>query len=109
VLPALPAILYQNHPNPFNPRTAIRFYLPRTQDIALDIFDITGGIVARLAHGRMEHGYHEVIWDGKNGSGAACTSGVYFSRLRTGTGVLASKAFSESSSHAPASRWSATR
>jgi hypothetical protein len=91
VLPALPAILSQNHPNPFNPWTVIRFYLPQTEDIALDIFDLTGGIVARLAHARMEHGYHEIIWDGKNGSGAACASGIYFSRLRTGTGALSRK------------------
>jgi len=77
--------------NRLNPRTAIRFYLPQTEDIALDIFDLTGGIVARLAHGRTEHGFHEIIWDGKDGSSAACASGIHFSRLRTGTGILSRK------------------
>jgi hypothetical protein len=90
-IPALPAILYQNHPNPFNPQTVIRFYVPRTEDVSLDVFDITGRIVARLVRGKVEHGYHDVTWDGTNGSGAACASGVYFSRLRTGTGVLSRK------------------
>jgi hypothetical protein len=90
-LPALPAILYQNHPNPFNPRTTIRFYLPQAEDITLIIFDIRGAMVARLAEGKMVRGYHEAIWDGRNASGAACASGVYFSRLRTATGALSKK------------------
>ena len=32
--------LYQNHPNPFNPETSIRFSLPIQQDVSLAIYDI---------------------------------------------------------------------
>ena len=83
-IPALPVTLYQNHPNPFNPRTVIRFYLPEAQEIVLDVYNVAGERVARLAEGNWEKGYHEVIWDGRNGSGTVCSSGVYFSRLKAG-------------------------
>jgi hypothetical protein len=63
-LPRLPAALYQNHPNPFNPRTVIGFYVPVTQEITLDIYDVSGRRVARLADGMTEAGYHEAQWDG---------------------------------------------
>jgi hypothetical protein len=83
-MPALPVTLYQNHPNPFNPQTVIRFYLPEAQEILLDVYNVAGERVARLAEGKKEKGYHDVTWDGRNGSGAVCSSGVYFSRLKAG-------------------------
>jgi hypothetical protein len=90
-IPPRPATLYQNRPNPFNPSTVIRFYLPEAQEITLDIYDVVGARVARLAEGKREKGYHEVAWDGRNGSGEACASGVYFSRLRAGKSTIARK------------------
>jgi hypothetical protein len=83
-LPSIPMTLYQNHPNPFNPQTTIRFYLPEAQEIFLDVYDVRGERVVRLAEGMQKKGYHEVTWDGRNGSGAVCSSGVYFGRLRAG-------------------------
>jgi len=83
-IPALPVTLYQNHPNPFNPQTVIRFYLPEAQEIVLDVYNVAGERVARLAQGKKEKGFHQVTWDGRNGSGTVCSSGVYFSRLRAG-------------------------
>jgi hypothetical protein len=90
-MPALPVTLCQNHPNPFNPRTTIRFYLPEAQEIFLDVYDVRGERVARLAEGKREKGYHEVIWDGRNASGTTCSSGVYFSRLEAGKSTVSRK------------------
>jgi hypothetical protein len=90
-IPALPLTLYQNHPNPFNPRTAIRFYLPETQEVFLDIYDVAGKRVARLAEGRREKGFHEVVWDGRNSLGTSCSTGVYFSRLKAGKSTISRK------------------
>ena len=89
--PALPVTLYQNHPNPFNPQTVIRFYLPEAQEIFLDVYNVAGRRVARLAEGRREKGYHEVTWDGRNSSGTICSSGVYFNRLRAGKSSISRK------------------
>jgi hypothetical protein len=90
-IPAIPVTLYQNHPNPFNPQTVIRFYLPQDQEIFLDVYDVAGRRVARLAEGKTEKGYHEVTWDGRNSSGIGCSSGVYFSRLKAGKSTISRK------------------
>jgi hypothetical protein len=90
-MPPLPVTLYQNHPNPFNPQTVIRFYLPEAQEILLDVYDVAGERVARIAAGRKEKGYHEVRWDGRNSSGEVCSSGVYFSRLKAGKSTISRK------------------
>jgi len=82
--PALSLTLFQNHPNPFNPRTEIRFYL-RDGEITLEVFDVAGRRVAILAEGRWEKGYHAVSWNGRAGSGAPCASGLYLSRLKAGS------------------------
>jgi hypothetical protein len=89
--PALPVTLYQNHPNPFNPQTVIRFYLPEAQEISLEVYDVAGERVARLAEGKREKGYHEVTWDGRSGAGTVCSAGVYFSRLVAGKSTISRK------------------
>jgi len=76
--------LYQNHPNPFNPLTTIRFYLPDAREITLDVYNVSGERVARLVEGKRTQGYHEVKWDGRNSLGVPCASGMYFSRLVAG-------------------------
>jgi predicted lipoprotein with Yx(FWY)xxD motif len=90
-VPPLPVTLYQNHPNPFNPQTVIRFYLPEAQEVFLDVYDVAGERVATLAEGNREKGYHDVRWDGRNSSGESCSSGVYFSRLKAGKSTISCK------------------
>jgi hypothetical protein len=76
--------LYQNVPNPFNPATTIRFDLPCAVHVRLAIFDIQGGIVAKLIDGRMNEGRREIAWNATDGRGRAVASGVYFYRLIAG-------------------------
>jgi hypothetical protein len=90
-IPAASTALHQNYPNPFNPRTTIAFELLETAGITLDIYDVSGRFVARIAEGRWEGGHHEVVWDGRNAAGAPCTTGVYFCALRAGSQCLTRK------------------
>ncbi len=77
--------LEQNHPNPFNPETAIRFQLPEATHVVLKIFNTLGEEIYTLADGQYAAGYHRVLWNGKGTNGNAVASGVYLYQLRAGT------------------------
>jgi flagellar hook assembly protein FlgD len=88
----VPMALYQNHPNPFNPSTEIRFYLPAEGEVTLDVYDVSGGMVARLIDRRtMTRGLHSVDWNGLDSRGKAVSSGVYFYRLESGKTEISRK------------------
>jgi hypothetical protein len=71
-------------PNPFNPRTAIKYESPAGM-VHLEIVDPAGRRVRVLVNGSVTGGTHEVIWDGRDADGRDVGSGVYFACLR-GTG-----------------------
>ena len=83
VMPSREIVLEQNVPNPFNPRTSIRFYLPSRTDVHLNIYDVRGALVRELARGAYDSGSHSVEWDGTDGSGNQVASGFYVYRLVT--------------------------
>jgi len=83
-IPRLPLLLEQNRPNPFNPSTAIRFHLPEAGRVRLDVFDVRGRLVATIVDGRLPAGNHVAEWDGRDATGGACSSGVFFCRLAAG-------------------------
>jgi hypothetical protein len=83
VIPAREMVLEQTVPNPFNPRTSIRFYLPARTDVRLDVYDVRGALVRRLARGAYDTGVHAVEWDGTNDAGVTVASGFYVYRLVT--------------------------
>ncbi len=70
-----------NSPNPFNPSTAISYSLPKAGTALLAVYDITGRKVCDLAAGPMTAGAHSAVWDGRDASGHAVSSGVYIARL----------------------------
>ncbi len=82
-LPAATALV-GNFPNPFNPKTTIRFALSSAEAVQLNVYDLTGRVVKTLVNGPMSADHHEVVWDGKNGSGDRVASGVYFYKLVAG-------------------------
>jgi hypothetical protein len=82
--PARALTLHQNHPNPFNPGTAIRYYLPRRCNVRLVVYDLKGAEVRRLVDMEQEAGPYSVTWDGRNGEGRAASSGLYFYRITAG-------------------------
>ncbi|MER3524877.1 MAG: hypothetical protein C4326_12710 [Ignavibacteria bacterium] len=71
--------LLGNYPNLFNPSTTIRFSLPQTSDVTLEVFNILGQLVATQNLGMQQPGVHNVRFDASN-----LASGVYNYRLRMG-------------------------
>jgi hypothetical protein len=70
--------LSQNYPNPFNPTTKIRFALPQSSKVILEVFNIQGQRVATLINGKQTPGYHEVVFYGHG-----LNSGLYFYRIQS--------------------------
>ena len=81
--------LHANYPNPFNPETWIPYQLAVPAEVALTIYDMSGGTVRRLEVGLQAAGSYQsriraAYWDGRNGRGESVASGLYFYTLRAG-------------------------
>ncbi|HPF69984.1 MAG TPA: alpha-amylase family glycosyl hydrolase, partial [Candidatus Krumholzibacteria bacterium] len=68
-------------PNPFNPRTSLRFFLPAGGPVRLAVYDLAGREVARLLDGHLPAGGHEAAWSGADTAGRAAAAGTYVARL----------------------------
>jgi hypothetical protein len=77
----VPAALYQNVPNPFNPQTTIAFSLPAEAHVRVEVYDMTGRLVTVLADEVRTAGEHHVVWDGRDADGSRVASGTYFCKL----------------------------
>ncbi|MBE0566672.1 MAG: hypothetical protein IH621_11970 [Krumholzibacteria bacterium] len=87
-LPAAPAgRLLPAVPNPFNPRTTVRFALARAGEVELAVYDPGGRLVRALVSGPFAAGEHAVVWDGLDRRGQGAASGVYLVVLRGGNFV----------------------
>lgn len=78
------AHLAQNHPNPFNPVTTIRFNLPEIQHVRLEVYSTDGRCVTTLIDETLSPGRLAVMWDGTDAIGHPVASGVYICRLSAG-------------------------
>ena len=79
----MPTMLLANYPNPFNPETTLSFQLAHAQEARLSIHNLKGQKVRRLHQGLLEGGVHNFVFDGKDDSGKALGSGIYFYTLET--------------------------
>ena len=77
-------ILYPNHPNPFNPETAIEYELIDIREVKLTIYDSAGREVNELLHKTQAPGKYSVVWHGTNKTGKQVASGIYFCALQGG-------------------------
>jgi len=73
--------LAQNHPNPFNPETALRYGLPGPAHVHLAIYDVHGRRIAVLTDGVLPAGEHRAAWNGRTAQGQPAAPGVYLARL----------------------------
>jgi len=76
-------VLEQNFPNPFNPRTTIRYILADAAPVTLTIHDAAGRLVRTLAGGTPRPaGVHTATWRGLDDLGRPQASGTYYCRVR---------------------------
>jgi hypothetical protein len=74
--------LLQNHPNPFNPSTKIKYFIPELSFVTIKVFDSLGKDVATLVNEEKPVGSYEIDFNA-----IGLTSGVYFYRLQAGNFV----------------------
>ena len=74
-------VLYQNHPNPFNPNTNIKFELATPSHVNLSIFNITGQHIRTVIDEYENAGLHIQNWDAVMDNGMSAPSGIYVYRL----------------------------
>ncbi len=78
-------------PNPFNPQTEIFFSLGSEQSVSVMLYDISGQLVRTLHRGTLVSGEHTMRWNGVDNSGRRLSSGAYFARIKSDSGVKVQK------------------
>ena len=78
--------LSQNHPNPFNPSTTIRYSLPSSAKVRLTIHDMLGREIQTLIDEEQSAGWKVVNWKAAN-----VASGIYFYKLQSGNFIETKK------------------
>ncbi|PJA53042.1 MAG: hypothetical protein CO167_08180, partial [Candidatus Marinimicrobia bacterium CG_4_9_14_3_um_filter_48_9] len=72
-------VLNQNYPNPFNPGTVISYFLPKTSQVHLTVYNVLGQQVATLVNADQSAGLHRI-----NFNATTLSTGIYFYRLEAG-------------------------
>lgn len=72
-------------PNPARGSITIGYSLLAESSIRFDIHDPSGRRIHSWVDGLKPAGLHETVWDGRDGTGARVSPGVYFYSLRAGS------------------------
>lgn len=78
--------LFQNKPNPFSQETSIPFYLPKGENVRLQIMDMQGRVL-QVVDRSYEKGFHEINIDKRSLSAV----GVLYYQLTVGTNIATRK------------------
>ena len=70
--------LSQNYPNPFNPTTNIKYSIPKSCIVKINVYDALGKLVTTLINDNKSARTYEVEFNGGN-----LTTGIYFYQLST--------------------------
>lgn len=78
ITPATPTLL-PAYPNPFNASTTLRYYVPHSTKVRLEVLNLMGEVMSLLVDEEQPPGWHRIVWEA-----ATLPSGIYLSRLRAG-------------------------
>ncbi len=70
-------------PNPFNPRTHIRFAVGGERSVpgSVTVYDLTGRRIKELHNGSFAPGRVDIPWDGTDVHGTVVAGGIYLTRI----------------------------
>ena len=76
--------VHQNHPNPFNPVTTLRYDLPQDAIVNISIYDMMGRVVNNLVSSQQNAGYKSIQWHATNNAGQPVSAGIYLYTIFAG-------------------------
>ena len=79
-LPSQPRVLAA-YPNPFNPATRIRYFLPQRGRVRVAVYDRLGRQVYEERPNSREPGWYDFRWDARSLAGTTASAGIYFIRF----------------------------
>ncbi len=78
-------VALSSFPNPFNPKTTLRYVLPNdAAEVDVAIYDLGGRRIWSRSIEDQGAGPHQFDWDGRSSAGEELSSGIYFCRLMAG-------------------------
>ena len=87
-------VLHQNYPNPFNPSTTIKYSIPESNFVTINVYDALGNEIATLINEEKPAGSYEIEFNSHSGEvrnlpagRQGLTSGIYFYKLQAGSFV----------------------
>ena len=83
--------LLGNYPNPFNPRTKIRFSTEKHSNVTVNIYSVIGKEVSSIVNHELAAGTYNITWDGNDRFGARAPSGMYFYEVSSDNRTLVGK------------------
>ncbi|MCF8239865.1 MAG: VWA domain-containing protein [Melioribacteraceae bacterium] len=91
LLPVSYSLIAQNYPNPFNATTTFRFFVSEKdagRAVLLKIYNILGELVAVIDLSNYSSGWHQIVFNGKDGFGNVLPSGVYIVSMQVGNKIV---------------------
>ncbi|MFC1502117.1 T9SS type A sorting domain-containing protein [bacterium] len=76
--------LHPNYPNPFNADTVIRYTIPRTSRVQIEIYNLLGKRIKSLLDENKGPGSHEVRWNGRTDNEGYTSSGIFLVVMKAG-------------------------
>ena len=71
------------YPNPFAKQTRINYALPERAAVEVKVYDVCGKLVKTLVSEKLDPGYYEIFWQGRDNFGRKVAFGVYFIQVNT--------------------------
>ena len=82
-LPSTVAVDVLQNPSPRGLK--VRWQMPSTRSVRIEVFEVAGRNVGTVADGQMQPGIYQAQWP--QGGGSSVSSGVYFVRMQAGADV----------------------
>lgn len=80
-----------NKPNPFRSSTFIQYSIPKSDYVAINIYNNQGRLLRVLKQKYQKAGTHSVKWDGKDNNGNRMANGEYYYQIISGDLITTKK------------------